>query len=66
MVSHRRDVDISPGRGRTSVFHVTWMEAESRKSSCCRRRGMEEDCMSSNKTNMYLGSGLLLSSAVAR
>ncbi|KAI0214530.1 hypothetical protein LSAT2_000371 [Lamellibrachia satsuma] len=30
-----------------------------------RRRGMEEDCMSSNNTNMYLSSGLLLSSTVA-
>ena len=29
------------------------MEAESCKSSCCRRGGMDEDWMTSSKTNMY-------------
>ena len=51
-------------RSRASVLRVTWMEAEPCKSSCCRRRGMDGDWMTSNKTNMYLGSGLMLPSAV--
>ena len=41
-------------------LYLTWMEAESCKSSCCRRGGMDEDWMTSSKTNMYLGSGLML------
>ncbi|KAI0239244.1 hypothetical protein LSAT2_010027 [Lamellibrachia satsuma] len=41
------------------------MEAESCKSSCCRRRRMDEDWMTPNKTNMNLGIGLVLPNAVA-
>ena len=51
-------------RSRASVLHLTWMEAESCKSSCCRRGRMDEDWVMSSKTNMYLGSGLMLPSAV--
>ena len=51
-------------RSRASVLHLTWMEAESCKSSCCRRGRMDEDWVTSSKTNMYLGSGLMLPSAV--
>ncbi|KAI0212333.1 hypothetical protein LSAT2_002734 [Lamellibrachia satsuma] len=36
------------------------MEEESGRNSCYRRRGMEVSWVSSNKTKMYLGSGLLL------
>ena len=39
------------------MLHLTWMEAESCKSSCCRRGRMDEDWVTSSKTNMYLGSG---------
>ena len=46
------------------MLHLTWMEAESCKSSCCRRGRMDEDWVTSSKTNMYLGSGLTLPSAV--
>ena len=46
------------------MLHLTWMEAESCKSSCCRRGRMDEDWVTSSKTNMYLGSGLMLPSAV--
>ena len=38
------------------MLHLTWMEAESCKSSCCRRGRMDEDWVTSSKTNMYLGS----------
>ena len=41
------------------MLHLTWMEAESCKSSCCRRGRMDEDWVTSSKTNMYLGSGLM-------
>ena len=44
---------VCPGakrRSRASMLQVNWMEAESFKSSCCRRRRMDEDCMTSNKT----------------
>ena len=51
-------------RIRASVLHLTWMEAESCKSSCRRRGRMDEDWVTSSKTNMYLGSGLMLPSAV--
>ena len=51
-------------RSRALVLHLTWMEAESCKSSCCRRGRMDEDWVMSSKTNMYLGSGLMLPSAV--
>ena len=43
---------------------LDWMEAESCKSSCCRRGRMDEDWVMSSKTNMNLGSGLMLPSAV--
>ena len=42
-------------RIRASVLHLTWMEAESCKSSCCRRGRMDEDWVTSSKTNIYLG-----------
>ena len=45
------------------MLYLTWMEAESCKSSCCRRGGMDEDWMTSSKTNMYMGSGLIPSSS---
>ena len=50
LVSHQRDVGV-----RASVLHLTWIEAESCKSSCCRRGRMDEDWVTSSKTNMYLG-----------
>ena len=59
LVSHQRDVGVVH-----QCFHLTWMEAESCKSSCCRRGRMDEDWVTSSKTNMYLGSGLMLPSAV--
>ena len=37
------------------MLHLTWMEAESCKSSCCRRGRMDEDWVTSSKTNMLFG-----------
>ena len=37
------------------MLYLTWMEAESCKSSCCRRGGMDEDWMTSSKTNYVHG-----------
>ena len=33
------------------MLYLTWMEAKSCKSSCCRRGGMDEDWMTSSKTS---------------